>query len=164
MGEHKERTGKTRVGKFLSTLGNVAPDLIELAGDVTGIEVLEKLGSAIKKDKGLTPIEKESALDLLGLDMAEIKSARDMYKSTDHQMADKIADRVITWNLWVVMIAILIEIVSVIYIDDKVLIAIISGAIGSVTTALLQERQQVINFFFGSSRGSKSKSKELSKN
>ena len=59
------------------------------------------------------------------------------------------------------MIAILIEIVSVMYIDDKVLIAIISGAIGSVTTALLQERQQVINFFFGSSRGSKSKSKEL---
>lgn len=163
MGEHKERTGKTRVGKFLGTLGNVAPDIIALAGDLTSIGVLEKLGEAIKKDDGLSPIEKESALDLLSLDISEMKNARDMYKNTDHKMADKIADRVITWNLWVVMVAILIEIVAVIYIDDKVLIAIISGAIGSVTTALLQERQQVINFFFGSSRGSKQKSQELSK-
>ena len=36
-------------------------------------------------------------------------------------------------------------------------------AIGSFTTALLQERQQVINFFFGSSQGSKDKTNLLKK-
>ena len=62
--------------------------------------------------------------------------------------------------IWVVLFAVVIEIIAVIYIDDKVLIAIISGAIGSITTALLQERQQVIGFFFGSSKGSKDKDKK----
>jgi nicotinamide riboside transporter PnuC len=79
-----------------------------------------------------------------------------MYK-VENVMADQIAKRVISWNLWVVFLAIAVEIIAVMYIDDKVLIAVISGAIGSFTTALLQERQQVINFFFGSSQGSKDK-------
>ena len=78
-------------------------------------------------------------------------------------MADEIAKKVISWNLWVVFLAIAVEIATVVLIDDKVLIAVISGAIGGFTTALLQERQQVINFFFGSSLGSKNKSNQLEK-
>lgn len=91
------------------------------------------------------------------------KADRDMYKSTGHEMADEIATRVIKWNLWVVLLAVIIEIGAVLLLDDKVLIAVISGAIGSITTALLQERQQIINFFFGSSRGSKNKDKLINK-
>jgi len=86
-----------------------------------------------------------------------------MYKA-ENKMADEIAKRVIVWNLWIVFLAIVIEILVVIYMQDKTLIAIISSAIGGLTTALLQERQQVINFFFGSSIGSKTKDKQLNKN
>jgi len=155
MGSHKERTGKTRIGAFLS---KTAPHILDMVGDVLpDAGYLGIVKNLINKDDKLTPSEKVNALELVQLDLDDIKDARDMYKTTDHLMADKIADRVITYNLWVVMAAIIIEILSVIYIDDKVLIAIISGAIGSVTTALLQERQQIINFFFGSSRGSKEK-------
>jgi hypothetical protein len=95
------------------------------------------------------------------LDLKEMANVRDMYKNTDHSVADFVAKKVINFNLWVVLGAILIEVLSVIYINDKVLIAIISGAVGGVVTALLQERQQIINFFFGSSMGSKNKQKYL---
>ena len=96
-------------------------------------------------------------------ELKDVQSARNMYSSTDHDLADYVAKRVINYNLWVVLMAIVIEIISVIFINDKVLIAIISGAIGSATTALLQERQQVISFLFGSSRGSKEKTDLMKK-
>lgn len=34
MGEFKDKTGKTRVGAFLQT---VAPDVLDFAGDLTGV-------------------------------------------------------------------------------------------------------------------------------
>lgn len=166
MGKYKDKNGTTKVGDFLRGVKDVAPDILNLAGNITGIEVLGVLGDKIKGSDTLTPIEKETALHLLEMDMAELKdvqSARNMYSSTDHDLADYVAKRVINYNLWVVLIAIIIEIISVIFIDDKVLIAIISGAIGSATTALLQERQQVISFLFGSSRGSKEKTDLMKK-
>jgi hypothetical protein len=166
MGKYKDKNGTTKVGDFLRGVKDIAPDILELAGNITGIEVLGVLGDKIKGSDTLTPIEKETALHLLKMDMAELKdiqSARNMYSSTDHDLADYVAKRVINYNLWVVLIAIVIEIISVIFIDDKVLIAIISGAIGSATTALLQERQQVISFLFGSSRGSKEKTDLMKK-
>ena len=125
--------------------------------------VTDAIGSLIKSSTELDTEQKEVALKLLKIDMQDLADARNMYKTTSHEMADRIANRVIVWNLWVVMIAIIIEIFAVIYMEDKVLIAIISGAVGGFTTALLQERQQVINFFFGSSQGSKDKSQRLNK-
>jgi len=89
--------------------------------------------------------------------MKDLANAREMYKESDHAMADLVADRVITYNVWVALAAVLIEILCVIFIKEVVLIAVISGAVGSLTTSLLQERQQVIGFFFGSSAGSKAR-------
>ena len=166
MGKYKDKNGTTKVGDFLRGVKDIAPDILNLAGNITGIEVLGVLGDKIKGSDTLTAVEKETALHLLEMDMAELKdvqSARNMYSSTDHDLADYVAKRVINYNLWVVLIAIVIEIISVIFINDKVLIAIISGAIGSATTALLQERQQVISFLFGSSRGSKEKTDLMKK-
>ncbi len=161
MGKFKEKNGKTRVGAFLQ---NVAPEIIDKVGSILPSNgALGIVKNLINTDSKLTPEEKTKALELLEMDIKDLKDARSMYKSGKNKMADSIADRVIKLNLWVVLIAILIEIISVIYITDKVLIAIISGAIGSVTTALIQERQQVINFFFGSSIGSKEKNKLITK-
>ena len=161
-------------GKFKEFLGKAAkfiPDVIGVGvkistGNIGG--AFEDIKNALSGNKSPESIEllqefeakrKEYELEAQKIHTEDRAKARDMYVGSDHAMADFVAKRVINYNVWVVLAAILIEILSVIYIDDKVLIAIISGAVGGFTTALLQERQQVINFFFGSSMGSKSKDK-----
>jgi len=157
MGKYKDENGTSRIGDFLR---KNAPHIIDVVGDVLpdqgGLGMIKNI---INKDTKMSAKAKEEAMKLVQAELDDLKDARDMYKSTDHETADFIAERVIDYNLWVVLLAVIIEIVAVIYIDDKILIAVISGAIGSITTALLQERQQVINFFFGSSKGSKDKDK-----
>jgi hypothetical protein len=148
----------TKVGNWLRTIGrsDILEKAIEIVGDVVTGDVLGAVKTLLKKDDDISPEQEKEGNRLIELDYADRASARQMYK-VENVMADQIAKRVISWNLWVVFLAIAVEIIAVMYIDDKVLIAVISGAIGSFTTALLQERQQVINFFFGSSQGSKDK-------
>lgn len=156
----KKRTG---VGKFLAGLGNkVAPALL----DAVGVGDLSRAIGIISNDPknaGLSQEEANQFFKLVELELKDTASARDMYTKTDNTTANFIAKRIINYNLWVVVLAIVIEILTVIYMDDKTLIAIISSAVGAFTTALLQERQQVINFFFGSSLGSKKKTDALNK-
>ena len=151
----------SRAGKFLRTLTKkVLPNVLEA---VVGGDLAKAIGiiSNDPENAGLSKNEAEEFFRLVELDLKEMANVRDMYKNTDHSVADFVAKKVINFNLWVVLGAILIEVLSVLYINDKVLIAIISGAVGGVVTALLQERQQIINFFFGSSMGSKNKQKYL---
>tara|TARA_R110002096_G_C14154638_1_gene684330 strand:- start:44 stop:547 length:504 start_codon:yes stop_codon:yes gene_type:complete len=160
----KKNGGKgTAIGNFFRKVkGKILPSLLDAVG-------VGDLGRAIgiicesPDNAGLSIDESRDLFKLIDLELKDTQDARDMYKETNHDVADFVAKRVIKFNLWVVLGAIIIEVFSVIYIEDKVLIAIISGAIGSLTTALLQERQQIINFFFGSSKGSKDKQKMLQK-
>lgn len=164
MGNYKDINGVTRVGDWLREIGrsDIIEKAIGIVGDVATGDFLGAVKTLIKKDEDISLEQEKKANSLIELDYADRASARDMYKS-ENKMADEIAKKVISWNLWVVFLAIAVEIATVVLIDDKVLIAIISGAIGGFTTALLQERQQVINFFFGSSVGSKDKSNQLEK-
>ena len=134
-----------------------------MVGDVATGDFLGAVKTLIKKDDDISVEQEKEAYKLIELDYQDRAGAREMYKA-ENKMADEIAKRVIVWNLWIVFLAIVIEILVVIYMQEKTLIAIISSAIGGLTTALLQERQQVINFFFGSSIGSKTKDKQLNKN
>lgn len=141
-------------------LGETLVDVID-GGNPS--EIIE----AITIDKKLSDTDKQYLLDSIKLDQKEtemflndMSNARDMYKNSNNEVSDFIAKRVINYNLWVVFLAIVTEVLAVMYMDDKILVAVISGAIGSLATALLQERQQVINFFFGSSMGSKEKDKK----
>lgn len=162
MGAYREKNGKSRVGDFLRKVGK--PEFFDKALTMVTQGMSGNFIGAIKtllvKDSDITESQ-EAEFDKVAEQYYEdLADARDMYKSTDHIMSDNIADKVIKYNHWFVMSAVVIEILTVIYLDDKVLIAIISGAIGGITTALMQERQQIINFFFGSSRGSKEKDKK----
>lgn len=66
----------TAVGNSLRWLAkqgkSFAPELLELAGSVTGIEGLNALGDAIRGDKGLSDIDKELLLKELEYDMIEM--------------------------------------------------------------------------------------------
>jgi hypothetical protein len=155
----------TKVGNWLRKIGrsDILEKALEIVGDVATGDFLGAVKTLLKKDKDISPEQEKEGNRLIEMDYADRASAREMYKD-ENKMADEIAKRVIVWNLWIVFSAIIIEIFVVIYMEDKTLIAIISSAIGGLVTALLQERQQVINFFFGSSIGSKSKDKQLNKN
>jgi len=155
----------TRVGNWLRDIGrsDILDKAINMVGDVATGDILGAVKTLIKKDDGISVEQEKEAYKLIELDYQDRAGAREMYKA-ENKMADEIAKRVIVWNLWIVFLAIVIEILVVIYMQEKTLIAIISSAIGGLTTALLQERQQVINFFFGSSIGSKTKDKQLNKN
>ena len=154
----------TRVGNWLRQIGrsDILETAISMVGNVATGDILGAVKTLIKQDKGISKEQEKAANTLIEMDYKDRAGAREMYKE-ENQMADEIAKRVIIWNLWIVFLAIVIEILVVIYMEDKTLIAIISSAIGGLVTALLQERQQVINFFFGSSIGSKNKDKELMK-
>ena len=72
-GKYKDKNGTTRVGdalRFLAKQGKAfAPELLELAANVTGVKALDKLGNAIKGDKALTPQDKDLLLAELNKDI-----------------------------------------------------------------------------------------------
>ena len=74
---YKEKNGTTRVGDALRWLAKqgktIAPEILNLAGNVTGIEGLNKLSDAISKDKELTEIDKQLLLAELQQDVIEMQ-------------------------------------------------------------------------------------------
>ena len=68
---YKERNGTTRVGDFLRGVADVAPDILNIAGSVTGIDALKALGERIEKSDSITPEDKSIALEMLKMDMVE---------------------------------------------------------------------------------------------
>lgn len=77
---------------------------------------------------------------------------------------DRIAEQIIRYNLPVIFLLVCINIALVYFLRDKeysTLIAIASNIIGVVIGNLMNERQAIINFFFGSSMGSKEKQEKL---
>lgn len=81
MGEYKDKHGQTRVGKFLRNAAEagkeIAPEVLDIAGDLTGVDALKRLGAAIDKDEKMQAEDKELALEMLKLDIADKKSERE---------------------------------------------------------------------------------------
>ena len=70
MGQFKDEHGKTRIGIFLK---NLAPNLLGLVGDLTGVDALNSLSGAIQTTTDLTPEEKTKALEFVKLDLEQEK-------------------------------------------------------------------------------------------
>jgi hypothetical protein len=101
------------------------------------------------------------------------KSAREKYIQADRTMADDIARRIISNNLTFIFILLMVQVIVTIFsvfaadqfIADKQMAvtigsslgSIVGAAIGTVIGSLLQERNQVVGFHFGSSMGSRHK-------
>jgi hypothetical protein len=115
MGDYKDKNGKTRVGAFLKTIGGVAPEILNLAGTVTGIDALNKLGDAIRKTDTLTPENKESALAMLEMDRAEYENI------TARWQADMTSDSWLSKNVRpLVMVFLTLSMTIYIVIDSSV--------------------------------------------
>ena len=81
MGKYKDEHNTTRVGDFLRGVKNVAPEILDLAGSVTGVGALKKLGNAIKGDANIDPVDKETALKLLEFDIQEAQEVSKRWAS-----------------------------------------------------------------------------------
>jgi len=72
-GKYKEKNGTTRVGDALRWLvkqgKNISPEILTLAGDLTGVEALSKLGNAIKVDKNISQVDKDLLIAELNRDV-----------------------------------------------------------------------------------------------
>ena len=68
---YREKNGTTRVGDFLRKAKGIAPDVLRLAGNVTGVDGLKNLGNAIDQDDQIDPKDKEIALSKLENDIRE---------------------------------------------------------------------------------------------
>lgn len=89
------------------------------------------------------------------------KQAHETYR-VDHTMADKIAMQIVQRNLPIIGVLVLVNIALVYWMKDNAnLIAIASNIIGVAIGNLFNERQAIVNFFFGSSVGSKQKDQVL---
>lgn len=91
------------------------------------------------------------------IDLANVQSARDMY-AKNSAGADRIADNVTKYNLPLALILFSLNILAMYFLKthSEILIAL-GNLTGFMLNSLLKERQDIINFHFGSSLGSKIK-------
>jgi len=109
-----KKEGGTKVGNFLRSIKGVAPDVLNLAGNITGIDALKGLANAIEGSNSITPQDKETALKLLEMDLAE------MQEVTKRWEADMASDSWLSKNVRPMVLIYLILVLSITIILDGV--------------------------------------------
>ena len=142
----------------------VAQKVVDTAQALTGISDPVKARDVINKDPALQHKLREKLLDqkhdLEKLAFANTAHAREMYKEKSDQ-ADKIAQLVMTLSIPLIAFIAVIQVVAAYLIDEKALSILIANICGAAMGYLWNERATIINFFFGSSAGSKQKQQQL---
>lgn len=121
MGGYKEKHGKTRIGNFLKGVKGIAPDILNLAGNITGMDVLKNIGKAIKNDPNISEYDKETARQLLEMDIQEMKDVTKRWEAdmvSDSWMSKNI--RPYTLGFLTIMLCVVMFIDSTEYFDFEV--------------------------------------------
>lgn len=146
--------------------------VIELVKEKTGMDLTTKNELSNEDIQALQKFESEYRLELIKLALAEkqednrhteslFNKAHDTYQ-VNGGMSDTIASQIIKRNLPIIGLLVLCNVAIVYFMQDNPnLIAIVSQIIGIAIGNLFAERQAIINFFYGSSLGSKVKSSIL---
>lgn len=178
MVKNKKKFASTGFGQFCkkvaSNVPDIAGDILEIAtsGNPIGTTIgkvsdllKEKADKDIAARQALVQLEankKDWELEVYKAESADRARATQSYM-TKGDKADEIATSIIKYNLVYIALLLIFNIafnfVSTLIIDDKTLAvsigSTIATAIGTVVGSLLQERNQVVGFFFGSSLKSK---------
>lgn len=153
MGSYKDENGKTKVGSFLQKF---APNILEVVGDVLpDAGALGIIKNLIDKDDKLTPQQKLEALELLKIDLENTKNARDLQKAA-LQQNDLFSKRFIYY------LAVFWSVVSSIYFFLATFTTVVNEEMADIILGFLlgTVAGSIINFFFGSSAGSKEKDRK----
>ena len=137
MGDYKDKHGRTRVGVFLQ---EVAPELLNVAGSLTGIKALSKISETIQGTIKLNPAQKANALELLNLDI------QDEQERTKRHAADMASDSWLSKNIRPMTLIFLLVVVTVICVLDSASTSfeVAQGYISLFTTLLLT----IFGFYF----------------
>lgn len=152
------------IGLFDSKAGNKAEEIAKTVTDVAETLTGKKGEEAVDAINASPELAFEFKVAVMAnshvkdqLALQNTNAARNMYKVHPEQ-ASKIANNIMKYNLLTVLFLIIVNVAAVFYLkDDATLLAVISNFIGIVLGALLNQMQAVVNFFFGSSMGSKNK-------
>jgi len=102
---YKDKNGTTRVGDALRWLvargKDVAPEILDIAGNITGIQSLNKLSDKIKSDGHLSEADKQMLLAELEFDVIE------MQEVTKRWVSDNATDSFLTQNIRPLVLAFL---------------------------------------------------------
>jgi len=150
----KEKGGPALLG-ILDVADDIYPPLSIVTNVVKSISPKLSDKESIEVEQLLNNYSQE-----LELHLENTKDARLMYRSTEHITADGIANNIVKWNLWIMLLLVIMQVFVILFVEGPVA-AVVTGIVGTLTGALINERNTVINFFFGSSQGSKDKSKKL---
>jgi hypothetical protein len=148
MGAYKKENGKTRVGYFLSKF---APNIIDVVGEILPSNgALGIVKNLISKDDKLTAEQKAEALELLKIDLENVKNARAMQVAALNQ-DDLFSKRFLYylstfWSLVAASYFFLSTFSEVV--NDKIADIILGFLLGSVVGVMM-------NFFYGDSHKKK---------
>jgi len=139
----------------------VATQVIDFATQVTGANTPEQALTKLNADPTLAAQLKQSLInnahELAMAPYQDRQNARAMHNKHPEQ-ADKIAERIMKYNLWFIGGLIIAQCIAVYFLQDKPsLLTVISNLVGIALKTLFDERKEVCGFYFGSSMGSKSK-------
>jgi|TARA_B100001093_G_scaffold391247_1_gene377659 hypothetical protein len=102
---YKDKNGTTRVGDALRWLvargKDVAPEILDIAGNLTGIESFNLLSDKIKTDGQLSETDKQMLLAELEFDVIEMKEV------TTRWVSDNATDSFLTQNIRPLVLAFL---------------------------------------------------------
>lgn len=152
------------IGLFDNKRGAKAKSALETVGNIAESITGKKDDEAIKALSSDPNLAYEFKLAVMAdshvqeqMEIEDRKDARSSYK-VNHEQVDKVADHIMKYNLVLVFLLVIINVIAVFNLkEDAALLAVVSNFIGIVIHALLNERQSVTAFFFGSSIGSKTK-------
>lgn len=160
-------------------LAKFVPDIVGLFSKKRGEEAhkaastVSSIAEAVTGEKGKSAVAALEASPELALEFEKAvmadkhieeqmayddrQDARDMYE-LHHQATDDLSHFIMAWNLPAVMMLVGLQIAAMFFFREKPeFLALISTTFGFIINALLNERQQVTGFRFGSSVGSKAK-------
>ena len=140
-----------------------APDILgnalEFVGDVTGIELVEKLGNKIANAGELTPEQKQQALDMYKLDLEFYKYENEDRASARNREIEIAKTGRTDWMMYLTgfigLACFVLMVISAIFIPSmqtNILAHQIMGIIEGVSLSIFY-------YYFGSSKGSSDKTK-----
>lgn len=103
----------TRAGKFLKEKGS---KLLDIVGDVTGVEALNNVADLISNEKGLSPEDKAHAIKLIELEQAEMQQVTDRWKfdmEFGNVLSKSIRPAVLAWLILLFTIVLLCDLFGV---------------------------------------------------
>jgi len=156
MGSYKDKHGTTKIGDFLR---KTAPHITDIVGDILPDSgALGVVKNLIQKDKKLTVEQKNEALKILQADLENTKDARAMQVAALGQ-DDIFSKRFVYYlaSFWSIIGATYLFLATFTeVVNPKMADTVLGFLLGTIVAT-------IINYFFGSSQGSKDKSMELLK-